>query len=226
MNHPKIPQSLVHGSQASEGNSSIPPQSHYHSIDDFLSTASQSPRPNRHPESQSLLLERDPQCPQLLAPASQASSSMPPSSYAPGRAQQDPASLESSYFQQLLYTASQLSSQDSRPSSDYNTITPSDRYLSDQEYCEGATAPFFPGLEGSLSDHGYHTYNGYGHPPTSMDASGQLVVPVPSVEPSIGKPSSENLVTSLSGMDSWWSPPVLGGANVLNNNHSLNGMRE
>ena len=203
MDYPEISQSPFHGSQASEGSSSIAPQAPCRRIYNSSNTTSQLPQPDRRAGSQSVpsgspeqLSELsscqphrlDPQYPELSASSLQASSSIPPSIYAPGRSQQDSASLESQTYEQ--YVASQISNQYSLPSNYFEDWPP---------------------------------HNGDGSPLASMDASGWQNVresSIDSYDPGAGE--SNEL---LSGMSSWENPRVPGAASVLDTYHRSDGMR-
>ena len=138
MDYPETPQSPFNGSQASEssssseGSSSIAPQAPCRRICNSSNTTSQLPQPDRRAGSQSVpsgspeqspelsswqAHHLDPQYPELSASSLQAPSSITPSIYAPGRSQQDSASLESRTYEQ--YVASQISNQYSLPSSNF-----------------------------------------------------------------------------------------------------------
>ena len=238
MDCPKIPQSPFHGSQASEGSSSIAHHALSRRIYNFPNNISQLPQPNRRPGSQSvpsgsheLLPELsswsahrlDPQYTQLSAPPLQASSSITPSIYTPGRTQQDLASLESQSLQQ--YTPSQTSNQYSLSSSYFEAVTPS--VHSHQRYAGGGTTSSFRGAEGSRSGHGWPAYNGDCTPLTSLDSSGRRIVQgsSPELYNSGAEQSKEQGPNVLSGMGSWGSPRVTGGANVSDSYYRSDGMR-
>ena len=240
MDHPGIPQSPVYGSQASEGSYSIAPQAPCHRIDDSPSTASQLPQhdrlrgsqrlpsgiPRLLPELSSWQAHRSPPLsPQPSAPPSQASSSVQTSSYAPGGMQQDLASLESQDPQQ--YTASQIPSQYLLSSSYYDAINPSNHLISDQESCGENSASCFGGVEGSRSGHGGCILNGDGSPLTSMDASGQRISQGSFIEPYNpgAEQSNEQAAIIFSGVDLCRSCQVPFGANISDNCHRLDGMR-
>ena len=227
MDCPETTQSPLHGSQASEGSSSVASQAPCHRIFNSSNATSQLRQPDRRSGSQSvpsgspeLLSELsswsehrlDPQYSQLSAPPSQALSSIPSSIYAPGRAQQDLASPEPQSLQQ--YIPSQTLNQYAPSSSYFDPITPS--VHSYQEYGGGGTTTSFRGLEGSRSGHGWPTYNGDGTLLTSMEASGRRIVQGSSTElySSGTEQSNEQGPNILSGMGSWGSSLMTGGANV------------
>ena len=202
MDYAEIPQSPFHGSRASEGSSSITPQAPCPSIYNSSNTTSQLPQPDRRPGSQSVpsgspeqlpelswqAHHLDPQYPELSAQFLQASSSIPPSIYAPDRGQQDSASLESQKYER--YVASQISNQYPLPSS----------YFED-----------------------WPTSNGDGSPLASVDASSRQNIQESSIDSY--DPGAEESNELLSGMGSWVSPRVPGGASVLDNPHRSDGMR-
>ena len=221
MDCPEIPRSLYHGSQASECSSSIPPYALCRRIYHFSNTTSQLPQSDRRHGSQSvpsgspeLLSELsswsahrlDPQYSQLSAPPSQASSSIPSSIYAPGRTQQAQS------LQQ--YIPSQTSNQYALSSSYFDAITPS--VHSHHKYGGGGTTTSFRGSEGSCSGHGWPTYNGDGTLLTSMNASGRRILQGSSRElySSDTEQSNEQGPNVLSGMGSWGSSLMIGGATV------------
>lgn len=165
----------------------------------------------------------DSQCSQLSAPPLQASSSAPPSQYAPSQIQLDLASPESQSLQQ--YTPSQTSNQYALSSSYFQANSPS--VHSYQKYDGGGTTTSFRGSEGSRSGHGWPICNGDGTLLTSMDISGRRTVQGSSTElySSGAELSNEQGPNILSGMCSWGSPRVPGGTNVSGNHHISDGMR-
>ena len=235
MDCPEIPQSPLHGSQASEGSSSIASQAPCRRIYDSSNTTSQPPQLDRRPVSQSVPSGRSELLPELSpwlahrldphelsASPLQASSSIPPSIYAPGRPQQDSTSPESQSLQQ--YIPSQTPNGYSLSSSYFEAVAPS--VHSHQRYGGGGTTTSFRGSEGSRSGR-WPTYNVDDTPVTSMDAYGRRIVQGSSIElynPG-AEQSNEQGPNVLSGMDSWGSPRVPGGANVSGSYHRSDGMR-
>ena len=235
---PEIAQSLLHGSQTSEGSASIAPQAPNRRIYNSPNTISQLPQPDRRPGYQSLpsgspevlpelpswLVHRPfAQYPEISTPPLQASSSIPPSVYAPSRTQQDLVYLDSQASEQ--YAASQISNRYPLPSSYFEAIPPSNH--SHQKYDGEGTTTSFRGSEGSRSGYGWLNYNGDGTPLTSMDAYGRRIVQASSRE--LHNPGAEQGNEQgpnvLSEIGSWGSPRVPGGANVSGNHHRSDGIR-
>ena len=238
MDYPEIAQSPLHGSQTSEGSASIAPCALCRRFYNFSNPTCELPQHDIRPGAQSMSSGRselfpeppslpahllDFQCSQPSAPPLQASSSVPPSQYAPSQTQLDLASPESQSLQQ--YTPSQTSNQYALSSSYFEVNTPS--VHSYQRYGGGGTPTSFRGSEGSRSGHGWPTCNGDGTLLTSMDTSGRRPVQGSSTElyssgAELGNDQGPNI---LSGMCSWGSPRVPGGANVSGNHHRSDGMR-
>ena len=198
MDRPEIPQFPLHGSQVSEGGSSIAPRAPRHRICESSNTVSQSPQPDRRPEPQGMpsgSSERlpelswrahrpDPQYSELSAPPLQASSSIPPSTYASSRTQQDLASLESQTYDQYVVSGYSL------PSSYFEL---------------------------------WATESGDGSPSTPMDASAQAIVQGSFRDDY--NPGAEKRNELLSELGSWGRPRVPGEANVLDHYSRSDGRR-
>lgn len=240
MDHPGIPQSPLHGSQAREDSSCNDLQAHGLNLCNLSNTTSQLARHDERPGSHRMSSERstlplellrlsnhrqDTRYPPLSAPPLRGPSSVRPSPYAPGRTQQDLVSLESQALQHA--TASPISNQYSFSSSYLEAFTPSDHPISHNRYDGEGTTASISRVEDPISHQGWRNHTEYGSPLILMDASGLGNFQESSVESynAGAEQSNEQGPVVLSEMGSWESRRVRDGVNLSDFHHSADGLK-